>query len=259
MAKKRSEVVSAIALARADLDRALASLELLADDDQRRVSYSAHALNNYLMSVATTLQLLRTKLAITGDRDVKRWLDSLKHATNLMMSTARGIVTATPDIAPLLLVELSNLSEIADKASQAYRDIARQKRIRLVCTPRSADDRVLTDGVAAGAVLDNLLSNALKYSPPGTVVSVSTTVSLTEALCSVTDHGPGLSEADQAKLFQRGVPLIPRPTGGESSTGYGLAIASDLAKALGGRLSCTSVVGEGSCFTFALPLAKTDA
>jgi signal transduction histidine kinase len=255
MTERRRTVVSAIALARVDLDRALAALELLADDDRRRVSYSVHALNNYLMSVATTLQLLRTKLAIRGDRDIKRWLDSLKHATNLMMSTARGVLTAAPDIAPLLLVEPSSLSDIADKVSQAYRDIARTKKIRLICTPLRNDDNVLTDAVAVGAILDNLLSNALKYSAPGTTVSMSTTISGEDVLCSVSDHGPGLSEDDQAKLFQRGVPLGPRPTGGEPSTGYGLAIANDLSNALGGRLSCASIVGQGSCFTFALPLA----
>ena len=77
-----------------------------------------------------------------------------------------------------------------------------------------------------------------------------------EVLCSVCDHGSGLSEEDQARLFQRGVSLNAQPTGGETSTGLGLAIANDLAKALGGRLSCTSALGEGSVFTLSLPLAK---
>jgi signal transduction histidine kinase len=132
------------------------------------------------------------------------------------------------------------------------------KRLRIVSTRRGERDNVLTDSVAAGAVLDNLLSNAVKYSKPGTVVSVTTSTSGDEVLCSVCDQGSGLSEADQARLFQRGVPLTPRPTAGESSTGYGLAIASDLTKALGGRLSCASAAGKGSCFTLALPLAIGD-
>ncbi len=258
MPQTRAEVVLAIGRARGDLDRALARLEALADDDRQRVSYSVHALNNYLMVVATTVQLLRTKLAPKADRDVRRWLDSLKQATHLMMSTARGVLTATPDVLPPLLFEPASLTEIAEGVCLAYSDIARNKRVRIAWKAPAMQDRVLTDRVAAGAVLDNLLSNAVKYSPPGTVVSVTTTIDPGWAVCSVRDRGPGLSEADQAKLFQRGVRLSAQPTGGESSTGYGLAIASDLAKALGGRLSCTSVLGEGSTFVFSLPLAQPD-
>ena len=255
----RDEVLAAIARARADLDLALARRESLADDDRQRFSYSVHALNNYLMIVATTLQLLRTKLAVKEDREVRRWLDSLKQATSLMMSTARGVLTATPDALPPLLFEKASLAEIAEGVCLAYRDIAHNKRIRVAWKAPPTRDRVLTDRVAAGAVLDNLLSNAVKYSEAGKAISVNVTIQGDEVLCSVRDHGPGLSEEDQAKLFQRGVPLTAQPTGGETSTGYGLAIANDLAKALGGRLSCTSVLGQGSAFTFSLPLAKPSA
>lgn len=258
MPQARAEVVSAIARARADLDRALARLESLADDDRQRVSYSVHALNNYLMVVATTLQLLRSKLALRGDRDVMRWLDSLKHATNLMMSTARGVLTASSDALPPLLFEQASLTEIAAGVCQSYAVVARKKRVRISWRSPHETDSVYTDRVAAGAVLDNVLSNAVKYSQPGTTVSVRMTKTVDEIVCSVRDRGPGLSEADQARLFQRGVRLTPQPTGGEASTGYGLAVAKDLAKALGARLTCSSTLGEGSCFVFAMPLHSAD-
>src|SRR5688572_12107378 len=103
MPHKRMEALAAITRARADLDFALERLESLTAGDRQRFSYSVHALNNYLMVVATTLQLLRTKLVPKGDRDVKRWLDSLKQATNLMMSTARGVLTSAPNVVPPLL------------------------------------------------------------------------------------------------------------------------------------------------------------
>jgi len=256
MAPRRAEVVLDIARARADLDRALARLESLATDDRQRVSYSAHALNNYLMVVSTTLHFLRKRLVLNQDPDVRRSLDSLRQATNLMMSTARGVLTAVPDVLPPLLFEEASLSDISEGICREYSAIARRKRVRIVWKGPSTRDRLFTDRVAVGAVLDNLLSNAVKYSDQGSAVSVSVIIDGDEVLCCVRDHGPGLSEADQAKLFQRGARLSAQPTAGELSTGYGLSIASDLTKALGGRLSCTSILGEGSAFTLALPLAK---
>ena len=259
MGETRAEVVSAIARARANLDRALERLDLLDADDRKKVCYSVHALNNYLMVVTTTLQLLRTKLTPKGDRETGRWLDSLKQATHLMMSTARGVLTATTEMVPPLLFEPASLVEIAEGVCRAYSDVARNKRVRIAWRAPVERDRVLTDRVAAAAVLDNLLSNAVKYSQPGMAVSVTVTLQRDHVACSVRDRGPGLSEGDQAKLFQRGVRLSAQPTAGESSTGYGLAIANDLTTAIGGRLSCTSVLGRGSCFTLSLPLAQNDA
>src|SRR5437763_1532346 len=99
VAQTRSEVLSAVERARADLNRALITLNSLAEDDRQRFSYSVHALNNYLMVVTSTVQLLRNRLP-TRDPVVNRSLNSLTHATNLMMSTARGVLTATPDALP---------------------------------------------------------------------------------------------------------------------------------------------------------------
>jgi two-component system sensor histidine kinase/response regulator len=76
------------------------------------------------------------------------------------------------------------------------------------------------------------------------------------AVCSVQDEGPGLSQEDQARLFQRGVRLTPRPTGGEASTGYGLAVAKELIERLGGTIWCQSELGQGACFSFRLPASQ---
>lgn len=259
MPQGRAEATSALVRARDDLDRALAVLQSLAAGDRERFSYSVHALSNYLMVVSTTVHILRKRLTPEVARDVKRLLDSLAQSTNLMMSTARGVLTATPDALPPLLLAPASLTQIAKRACFAYRDVARAKRIRILWKAPRSNDRVITDIVAAGAVLDNLLSNAIKYSAPGSPISVTTVIHLDQVFCTVCDKGPGISEGDQAKLFQRGARLSTQPTGGESSSGYGLAIANDLAKALGGRLTCTSVLGEGACFTFSLPLAPAAA
>ncbi len=107
--------------------------------------------------------------------------------------------------------------------------------------------------MAVIAVLDNLLSNAVKYSFPGKKISVQLRGEMTSVVCSVRDEGPGLSQEDQTKLFRRGIRLNSIATGGESSSGYGLAVAKELIDKLGGDLWCESTLGAGACFSFRLP------
>ena len=107
--------------------------------------------------------------------------------------------------------------------------------------------------MAVAAVMDNLLSNAVKYSFPGKQIWVQMRGEVTSVVCSVRDEGPGLNQEDQAKLFQRGIRLSSVPTGGESSSGYGLAVAKELIDKLGGDLWCESTLGAGACFSFRLP------
>jgi signal transduction histidine kinase len=104
-------------------------------------------------------------------------------------------------------------------------------------------------------ILDNLISNALKYSPPNTTVHVHALPEKDYVVINVRDEGPGISEADQKKLFQKFTRLTARPTGGESSTGLGLAIVKKLAEAMAGSVQCRSTMGAGSTFTLRLPVS----
>jgi signal transduction histidine kinase len=103
-------------------------------------------------------------------------------------------------------------------------------------------------------ILDNLVSNALKYSLPKSTVHIHTLAEGDRALVTVRDEGPGISESDQKKLFQKFTRLGPRPTGGESSTGLGLAIVKQLTEAMSGTIQCHSSPGAGSTFTLRLPI-----
>jgi signal transduction histidine kinase len=110
------------------------------------------------------------------------------------------------------------------------------------------------DRAATLQILDNLVSNALKYSPPNTTVHVHALPETNFILVNVRDEGPGISEADQKKMFGKFTRLSARPTGGESSTGLGLAIVKKLAEAMAGSIQCHSTLGSGSTFALRLPV-----
>jgi signal transduction histidine kinase len=74
----------------------------------------------------------------------------------------------------------------------------------------------------------------------------------------VTDQGPGIPPEESARLFRKFSRLSTRPTGGESSSGLGLAIARGIIDALGGRIWCESSVGKGATFCFSLPPATAE-
>ncbi len=114
---------------------------------------------------------------------------------------------------------------------------------------------VQADRNAALQVLDNLISNAVKFSPPHRAVHLALTHDASAACAIVRDEGPGISEEDQKKLFRKFSRLTARPTGGESSTGLGLSIVKRLAEAMGGTIECRSVVGQGASFIFRLQAA----
>ena len=107
-------------------------------------------------------------------------------------------------------------------------------------------------------ILDNLVSNAVKYSPPNTTVQVHTLPEKDFILVAVRDEGPGISEEDHKKMFGKFTRLSARPTGGESSTGLGLSIVKKLAEAMSGTIHCHSVLGAGATFTLRLPVWPKD-
>jgi len=105
-------------------------------------------------------------------------------------------------------------------------------------------------------ILVNLLSNALKYSPPDTEVEVSAERSDGEVVVSVSDRGPGIPQEDMPHIFDR----YYRGRGGRKAEGLGLGlyITRTLVEAHGGRIWVRSQPGQGSTFSFALPIAETN-
>ena len=97
-------------------------------------------------------------------------------------------------------------------------------------------------------VLENLLSNALKFSPHDREVFVSLNTENDEAICEVRDQGPGLSDEDKRRLFSKYQRLSARPTDNENSTGLGLSIARRFVSEMGGRIWCESEWGSGASF-----------
>jgi signal transduction histidine kinase len=105
-------------------------------------------------------------------------------------------------------------------------------------------------------VIENLISNAVKFSPHGTKVNVCLTAPDEKGLVrfSVQDEGPGLTDDDKSKVFGHFQKLSARPTGDEHSSGIGLAIVKQIVELHGGHIAVESEVGKGATFVVELPV-----
>jgi signal transduction histidine kinase len=139
-----------------------------------------------------------------------------------------------------------------------YQEQAKLKNITIeFSNDHRASTIVLADERAIIQVLDNIISNAVKYSLHGKRVFVRVLGGEHSVCVHVQDEGPGISADDMTKLFGKFARLSAQPTGGEHSTGLGLSIVKKMVEAMNGRVWCESELGNGATFVVELPAAET--
>ena len=147
------------------------------------------------------------------------------------------------------------VAEIVSAAVKAQEEALRDRRVQLdIPEPLPAAD---VDFEFIQQVLKQLLDNAVKYSPPGSPLTISAGVAGEKIVISVADHGKGIPEAEQARIFEK----FYRGRGSRDAvqgTGLGLSIAKGIIEAHGGKIWVTSQPGQGSIFSFALPASKKE-
>ncbi len=152
-----------------------------------------------------------------------------------------------------------NLGVEARQAVERAGPAATRKKLTLRYEASVGPSRALGDENAVRRILDNLVSNAVKFTPPEGRISVRLDERDGEVQCVVRDSGPGLTPKDMERVFTRFARLSARPTGGEKSTGLGLAICRALAEGMGGRAWCGNNEEGGAYFAFSLPAVAMGA
>jgi PAS domain S-box-containing protein len=150
--------------------------------------------------------------------------------------------------------EKIKLSPLLERIVQTFEETAQKKGITLSLENDQKEITILTDPLMLSRILENLISNAIKFSPFNKRVSVRTTHNEKQVRIEVQDEGYGISIADQSRLFKKFQRLSNRPTGGENSTGLGLSIVLELITALNGKVSVESEEKRGSKFIVELPM-----
>lgn len=219
------------------------------------LSVAAHDLRNPLNGISGFANLLLREVGEgTPPFDLATRIQQIAQRMEQMINDLLDSTSIEAGAMQLQLAVL-DLSFLAQQVAEFYEAPARRKGQALrVETPEGL--YVEVDQAALWRVLDNLIGNAVKFSPLGRPIAVSLARVEQRVRCTVRDQGPGLTADDQSKLFGRFERLSARPTGGESSSGLGLAIVRQLVELHGGRVWAESAgADQGSAFIFELPAA----
>ncbi len=216
----------------------------------------AHDLRNPIGIIGSVVELLEVPGEIDEPErsemfsDVKRTTRRLREMVdNLLDVSAIESGKITLDMQP---VDLENLTL---SILRLQKIIAEKKRIGLSFRPPSGHPVVMGDPNRVAEVMDNLISNAIKYTYPGGSVEVQFEQSDSLWITHVRDSGQGLFEKELAHVFDGSRPLSAKPTGGELSTGLGLIVVKKIVELHHGEIWVTSEKDKGSCFSFSLKSA----
>ncbi|OJJ23357.1 hypothetical protein BKI52_03070 [marine bacterium AO1-C] len=144
--------------------------------------------------------------------------------------------------------EYINLNLLLEEVIGNYQEQAHKKLIKIVLPYYDKSFEANLDRNFILQILENLLSNALKFSPPHKHIYINLSTQANKIRIAVKDEGPGISAEDQQKLFGKFQRLSAQPTGGENTVGLGLSIVKKFVEAMDGKIWCESVPGEGACF-----------
>ena len=219
---------------------------------RRFVADASHELRTPLTAIRGFAELHRQG-AVSGEEQTKELVARIERESMRMSALVEDLlVLARMDQGPKMEIKPVNLSELVNDAVESARAAGPGHPITL---DAGSEIYALGDSNRIHQVVANLLANARVHTPVGTQIKVSIAQSEKEVQVVVADNGPGLSEENREKIFERFYRVDPsRQRSGAEGSGLGLSIVDAVMRSHGGHVSVDSKLGEGSTFTLHFPL-----
>lgn len=238
---------------------ALQNKQLLALNEEKDmlINVAAHDLRTPLTHIRLLVQLIDvTSLGLSKNQ--KNYLDEIDNSANRLTQLIGRILNlhALETNKVKLKKEIIAIEEIVGFVVKSFRLSSEEKEIKINTIIESHDYLVEVDKNYMIQVLENLISNAIKFSERGTEIKVRVITNNQKVSVIVEDEGPGISEEDQKKLFGRFQKLSAQPTEGETSIGLGLSIVKKYIESMDGEIQCESKLGIGTKFIISLDAAS---
>lgn len=243
-----------------DLQRARETAARILRERESIVSMVAHDLKNPLGAIRFSAQTL---MELPPGR-----ADTAQELTNHIISTSDQMLkfierflnnrAQEAEHFRMTLVQIS--TEQIKEMLASWHPTAKRKNTTISVSAPQIPLLISGDIMTVHQIIDNLISNAVKFSPLGSHIDCRLHADGDRLLVDIEDEGPGFTDSDLARVFQDYTRLSARPTGGESSTGLGLAIAKRGATRMGAGLTIENRDGGQGCIArFSLPLIEADS
>ncbi|MEN8216883.1 MAG: hybrid sensor histidine kinase/response regulator [Pseudomonadota bacterium] len=218
---------------------------------------AAHDIKNPLTAIQSAAEVIELDYETMSKNDMVKGAKRISVTTRQLFTLIDNLLDINAiesgefNISPSIIDIFPTLQSLV----MTYSNRAKTKNITVQFQSHEKQYHAFVDGNTIMQVLDNLISNAIKYSPYGKQVNIRVTESDKFIRCEIQDEGPGLSDSDQQKLFHKFSKLSTKPTGGEHSTGLGLFIVKKLVEAMNGKVWCESELGKGTTFFVDFPVS----
>lgn len=228
-------------------------IERLKSENMALLKVASHDIRSPLNKIFALVNLLKM-----SDKPLSEEQQGYIHNIEMVLSDALHKMRNLMDLrtiesdSVILNIESIDIGALIAKVTRDHKILATRKNLTL--SPQVISLELLTDKLAITRIVDQLLSNAIKFSPTGSAIKVVLEEDQEFAKFSVIDGGYGIKEEEQVDLFRKFKVLSTHATGGESKTGLGLFIAQCNAELLGGKISYDNDVN--SKFTLKIPILK---
>lgn len=241
-----------------ELARKNAELSRLNELKNQFLGMAAHDLRNPLHVISTYSEFLLDDLSSILDSEQVDFLTTIHDQSQFMARLINDLLDVATiesgklqlDLQPVDLIKLTENNLVRNRL------IAARKKITLLLET-SPIHPLLLDPTKIEQVLDNLITNAIKFSPTGSKVTIRVQSTEKEVLLTVQDEGQGIPAEEVEKLFKPFQRTSVKSTAGEKSTGLGLAIVKRIIEEHGGKIWLKSQVGLGSTFFISLPIIES--
>ncbi|HKP14317.1 MAG TPA: HAMP domain-containing sensor histidine kinase, partial [Blastocatellia bacterium] len=253
-----SRVNNELANAQRKLAKQNAELARLNEQKNQFIGMAAHDLRNPLSVILMFSQhMLRDETAPLTPQQ-REFVALIQRNSQFMLGLIHDILSLSRIESGRLHLDVQpvDLTALVSANVNLNRVLAEEKNIRLTFRAEDELPPLPLDAAKIEQVMNNLISNALKFSHPDRTVEVSVALLADAARITVKDEGQGIPAGELDKIFRPFEKTSVKSTGGEPSTGLGLAIASRIVEGHGGKIEVQSEPGRGSTFSVTLPLGN---
>lgn len=231
-------------------------LKALNDLKNEFLGMAAHDLRNPISEIMGASSLLLQHSDKIEDEEKIELLDMIQRSSNFMLNLVNDLLDISTIEAGKLELEMSknDYIEFVENILSLNRIIAKQKDITIETEYGENIPQIQFDKTRITQVINNLVSNAIKFSNEGTKITVKIETDQDSVITKVIDQGPGIPGNELTKIFAEFQKTSVKASKGERSTGLGLAIAKKIVEKHGGKIGVKSEVGKGSAFYFLLPI-----